>query len=452
MPRRDLFSDERVEVTFRNGQVVPPASPEQWYFFLYRVSNPDPRTVIDTTDESGLAEAVLVRGTAAGAQFLVVEARSLAPGQTLIAVDSALVRATPGQPARILLAPRDTTLFQGNSATFTATVADQFGNPRIELAQLEAGTSGISLSGHLVRADSGPSRQVVRGRSGALADSTWLSIVPRGELAAGAAALFIGESGDLVVVNLDGSGLQPALVTSQPGDYGAQPAAMNVRWDPTGTRLVYQRTSSTERLFMGDLGGVARPLLYPSPFTAEFHPDFSPDGVWIYFAARAPGLAASSLWRVHPDGTGLEQAPFGPDGSESRPAVSPDGQWLAYSSDGFVHVRSLVTGTRTALNARGTAPRWSPSSDLIAYVDAADYSGYSGPLRVVRPDGTEDRQLVTGEAYAPGFDWTPDGKYLVAKTANYGLVELVDAVAGNRIPLPYSGLLQTPAWRPPGAR
>ncbi|HVH69237.1 MAG TPA: hypothetical protein VM716_15315 [Gemmatimonadales bacterium] len=448
--QRDLLIRERVQVTFRYGQVVPAGSPE-WlpYFYLLPVPNPTTGAVIDTTDEGGQAEAALVHGSAAGARFLLVEARALTPDGTLISVDSALVRTTAGQPAKILLAPRDTTLFQGSSATFAATVADRYGNPRTELAQLEAGTSGVSVSGDLVRADSGPSRQVVRARAGALTDSAWLSIVPRGAFAAGAAARYVGESGDLVVINLDGSGLQPALVTSQAGDYGVQPAAMNVRWDQTGTRLVYQRTSSTDRLFIGDLAAVARPLLYPSPFSAEFHPDFSPDGVWVYFAARVPGLATSSLWRVHPDGTGLGQAPFSPDGSESRPALSPDGQWLAYSSDGFVHVRSLVTGARTALNARGTAPRWSPSSDAIAYVNAADDAGYSGPLRVVRPDGTEDRQLVIEEAYAPGVDWTPDGKYLVAKTANYGLLELINVATGTRIPLPYSGLLQTPAWRPP---
>src|SRR5205823_4839355 len=257
----------------------------------------------------------------------------------------------------------------------------------------------------------------------------------------GEAALYVGESGDLVVVNLDGSGSRPALVTSQPGDYGTQPAALYARWDPAGTRLVYQRTSSTDRLFTGDLAGVARPLLYPSPFSAEFHPDFSPDGAWVYFAARSPGLATSSVWRVHPDGTGLEQAPFGPDGSESRPAVSPDGQWLAYASDGYIHVRSLITGQHTALNVPGTAPRWSPTGDVIAYVNAGDYSGYSGVLRLVLPDGTGDRPLVTTEAYAPGIDWSPDGKYLVAETANYGVLELIEVATGTRIPLPYSARL-----------
>jgi hypothetical protein len=428
----------RVQVEFRYGQVT---SPESGLCCMYYVRP------ADTTDANGRAEALLVHGTAAGAQYLVVEARAFGQA-TAFTSDSVIVRTTPGQPARILIAPRDTALFQGDTDPLALAAADRYGNRRMEIVQLTAATAGVSVSASVVRADSGPSRQIVRAQLGAIRDSAWLSIVPRGELAVGTSPQYVGQSGDLAVVKLDGSGLRSALVTSQPGDYGAQAAAMNVRWDPTGTRLVYDRLETTDRLFIGDLAGVAHPLIYPSPFSDEFNPDFSPDGAWVYFAARSPGLSASSLWRVHPDGTALEQAPFEPDGSESRPAVSPDGQWLAYSSDGFIHVRSLVTGARTPLQVSGTAPRWSPAGDAIAYVVSADYAGYSGLLRIVSPDGNNDRLLVTDEAYAPGLDWTPDGKYIVAKTGNYGLLELIVVATGETIPLPYSGRLFTPAWRP----
>jgi len=428
----------RVEVDFRYGQM---ATAESGSCCVYYVR---PR---DTTDAAGRAEAILTHARGTGAQYLVVEARRLGEAIAFTS-DSVIVRTTPGQSATILIAPRDTALFEGDSATLAVGAADRYGNRRTDVVQLAAATTGVAVSANVVRADSGPSRQMVRAQLGAIKDSAWLSIVPRGELAVGQSAQYVGQSGDLALIKLDGSGLRSALVISQAGDHGAQPAASNVRWDPTGTRLVYDRTSITQRLFIGDLSGVAHPLLYPSPFSAEFHPDFSHDGVWVYFAAREPGLPASSVWRVHPDGTALVRAPFGPDGSESRPAVSPDGQWLAYSSDGFIHVRSLVTGARTPLHVPGIAPRWSPAGDAIAYVVSADYSGYSGPLRIVSPDGTNDRQLVAGEAYAAGIDWTPDGKYIVAKTANYGLLELIVVATGATLPLPYSGRLFTPAWRP----
>jgi len=441
--RRLSSLNARVQIEFRYGAAAPSESSLCCVYYVRGSSG----VVIDTTDASGRAEAMLIHGTAAGAQYLVVEARALDQA-TAFTSDSVIVRTTPGQPARILIAPRDTALFQGDSARLAVAAADRYGNRRTEVVQLTAATTGVSVSATVMRADSGPSREVIRAQLGTIRDSAWLSIVPRGALAAGISGQFVGESGDLLVVSLDGSGRRSALVTAQPGDYGAQPAATNVRWDPTGTRLVYDRLHATDRLFIGDLAGVAHPLIYPSPFSDEFHPDFSPDGAWVYFAARLPGLGASAVWRVHPDGTALERAPFGPDGSESRPAASPDGQWLAYTSDGFIHVRSLVTGARTPLHVAGTAPRWSPAADAIAYVVSADYSGYSGSLRIVSPDGTNDRQLVTGEAYAPGVDWTPDGKYIVAKTGNFGLLDLIVVGTGETIPLPYSGRLFTPAWRP----
>ncbi|MGE5803438.1 MAG: TolB family protein [Gemmatimonadota bacterium] len=438
-----------MQVTFRYGPMVTPGLSLCCVYYLQSVG---PGPVIDTTDGSREAEATLLHGTAAEGQFLVVEARALGPGARLIAVDSVVVRTTPGQPARILIAPRDTALFQGDSVAFAVTAADRYGNRRAEVVQLSAGTAGVSVSGNVVRADAGPSRQLVRAQATGVKDSTWVSIVPRGELLAHAMRAIVGDSIGVAIVRLDGSGFRRVVVETQPRQYtGEEPPGheMNPRWDPTAARLVYQEMSATQRLFVADLAGHTQPLIFPSPFSAEFHPDFSPDGVWVYFAARSPGLAQSTIWRVHADGTSLEQAPFGPDGSESRPAVSPDGQWLAYTSDGFVHVRSLVTGDRTALHVSGTAPRWSPAGDFIAYVvTAADYSGYSGPLRIVRPDGTDDRQLVTAEAYAPGVDWTPDGQYIVAKTANFGLLELIAVASGATIPLPYSARLSSPAWRP----
>jgi Tol biopolymer transport system component len=62
-------------------------------------------------------------------------------------------------------------------------------------------------------------------------------------------------------------------------------------------------------------------------------PEFSPDGQWIYFnselAASQPGHA--QIFRMRPDGTGIEQLTF-----DSRvnwfPHISPDGKQLAYLS------------------------------------------------------------------------------------------------------------------------
>jgi len=58
-------------------------------------------------------------------------------------------------------------------------------------------------------------------------------------------------------------------------------------------------------------------------------PDFSPDGVYVYFDSSRSG--ASQIWRMHVDGTQPEQ--ITDDAYEnSSPHVSPDGKYLAFLS------------------------------------------------------------------------------------------------------------------------
>jgi hypothetical protein len=56
-------------------------------------------------------------------------------------------------------------------------------------------------------------------------------------------------------------------------------------------------------------------------------PTLTPDGRWIVFASGS--TAGYRLRRMRPDGT--SRVPIGPGGSEERmPAVSPDGEYIAF--------------------------------------------------------------------------------------------------------------------------
>ena len=56
-------------------------------------------------------------------------------------------------------------------------------------------------------------------------------------------------------------------------------------------------------------------------------PTLTPDGGWVVFASRS--TAGYRLRRMRPDGT--SRVPIGPGGSEERmPAVSPDGEYIAF--------------------------------------------------------------------------------------------------------------------------
>ena len=96
----------------------------------------------------------------------------------------------------------------------------------------------------------------------------------------------------------------------------------------------------------------------------------------------------------------------------------------------------------------GTSPRWSPTGDVIAYVVTLLSEGYSGELRAIRLDGTGDRRLAPG-TFLGTYDWSPDGKYIVAEQADYGGIAIIEVATGTLVQVtPHSPLLGQPAWKP----
>ncbi len=112
-------------------------------------------------------------------------------------------------------------------------------------------------------------------------------------------------------------------------------------------------------------------------------PDYTPDGEWIWFNGESNG--AVQLWRMRPDGTGLEQMT-----DDERvnwfPHPSPDGihvLYLAYASGVQGHPSNQEVELRlmsasggapevlvSLLGGQGTinVPCWSPSAQQFAFV------------------------------------------------------------------------------------
>ncbi len=126
------------------------------------------------------------------------------------------------------------------------------------------------------------------------------------------------------------------------------------------------------------------------PLTDDAFPDdgaeFSPDGEWVWFnserGSATPGHA--QLFRMRPDGSGVEQLTFD-ERVNWFPHVSPDGTRVVYLSfapgtlghpaDRDVVIRLLGTdGSSTDLvhlfGGQGTinVPSWAPDSSRFAYV------------------------------------------------------------------------------------
>jgi Tol biopolymer transport system component len=408
--------------------------------------------VSSTTDDKGRASLRVRLGRVAGA------------ARVLVSVPELGVRAVvpytvaPGAPVRIMVAPADTPVYVGASYPLRAGLADRFQNLHPEPVTFGAGSTKVSASatGTVTGVAVGRAKIVVRVAN--LRDSAFVSVVPFGILSVRDMGRFVGDTMGIAVVGLDGSGYRrvvPLGIT--PSSYS--PSNVDPpEWIPRSDRLVFTRmTDGVSRLFTSDpSGSVRRLIMTTSAALSEADATVSSDGSWIYFVGGVDPYR-QGLWRVRTDGSAPERLPSSAiEPREIRgPSVSPDGNRLAYiardASYGDFHlfVRNIATGSAARLSDLEVAvPRWSPRGDLIAYTSGAPYAGYSGALRVVRPDGTGDRPVIAGDYY-PGVDWSPDGRYLLAYRANpgaYGL-ELIDVETGERIPLAYRGSWFAATWR-----
>ena len=123
-----------------------------------------------------------------------------------------------------------------------------------------------------------------------------------------------------------------------------------VHWSPDGQQLTYQRELAlpsgelTTAVFTLQSDGTGeRRLTEPDMVAGE--PAYSPDGDWIVFATQPLSFAQtaddSQLYRIHPDGTGMEQLTRFADLRATQPRYSPDGEWILFTAVSPANERDL---------------------------------------------------------------------------------------------------------------
>jgi TolB protein len=142
-----------------------------------------------------------------------------------------------------------------------------------------------------------------------------------------------------------------------------------------------------------------------------------------------------------------------PGGSQGQPAISRDGDWLAFTDDG-IHVERLGSPAARITDPGGDTdryPAWSPDGSRLVFARVSDAVETRG-LYVVRRDGTGLRRLTRGDDAAPA--WSPDGRRIAFARSD----ELADFEPELRVVDPdgrHDRLLlrdaQDPAWSPDGA-
>lgn len=365
-----------------------------------------------TTDPSGRATVRVKLGNTTG------------PGAIAVSVplfnlsDTARYTVTPGAAARVAIEPRDTTIGLGSVVTLRGSVRDRLNNARTDAVTFEAVTPAVRVdgAGRLTAQALGAGYVRIRATvAGApVVDSARVSVVPAGQvLAVRASALVLSDVG---------GGNSKQLYT---GSIGA-PA-----WSPSGDRVVLPQGSSL--LVLDASGSVLSTLTFPDASNPQW-PEYSRDGRWVYFNAARSGRQA--IFRVRPDGTGLEMIPGTEDGT--RPSVSPDGTEIVYVGGSGLIVLTLATGAKRALpTASPRGPRWAPDNSWIAYVREG-----LGELMLIKPDGTGLHRIGEHGLYE-GMSWSPDAKWIVGWENR---ATLVDVAAGTMSYLPWTGTL--PAWKP----
>jgi hypothetical protein len=374
---------------------------------------------IDTTDARGQVSTRVRLGTHAGPAhiYLAVPALGLR--------DTVTYTVLPDFATHVRALPNDTAVYVGKSFSLRGAVLDGLGNARGDpVTYTTSNTATIAIAGDVVTATAiGRAMVVAHGLE--FVDTAYVSVVPPGTLAA------VTDAG-IVVVNTDGSGrrvLTPLL-------------ASTTDWSPGGTEVAFDGNYNGP-LRVVDLAGSVRTLVAVST-GAVTYPEFSADGVWIYYS-----FGDRSLRRVKPDGTGDEEFLPALTNSITAPTVSPDGTQLVYAellADGAqLRLLMTATGASTPLNVRGQSPSWSPLGDKIAFIDPVNHA-----LRLMNPDGTAVRTLSTGQSYAFGIDWSPDGKWIVARNLNLdrGELDLVSTQTADVLPLRFSAGMRGPSWKP----
>jgi TolB protein len=204
-------------------------------------------------------------------------------------------------------------------------------------------------------------------------------------------------------------------------------AASSAAWGAEKILVASLKPSKAVLYVSGADGGGEHALLPPGTF--DYDPSWSPRGDWIAFTSERNGSA--DLYRVHPDGKGLERLTADP-AYEDQAAFSPDEGQIVFVSTraaGFANLWVLDLATQKArplTSGRGGdfRPAWSPDGKWIAFSsdrdsNLPDAKGrwerlHIAGIYIVHPDGSGLRRLTPRDGNFCGSPkWSADSQKLV---------------------------------------
>src|SRR5262249_42733103 len=165
-----------------------------------------------------------------------------------------------------------------------------------------------------------------------------------------------------------------------------------------------------------------------TPDDIDYNPVWAPDGASIVFTSERNGSA--DLYRVKPDGTGLERLTDCP-AYDDQAASSPDGKQLVFVSTRAGGTADLWTMDLQTRRARALTsgpggdfrPSWSPDGQWIAFSsDRGSTMPFAhgrwehlqiASLYIVHPDGSGLTRLTDGD-FCGSPKWSADGRRILS--------------------------------------
>jgi hypothetical protein len=370
----------------------------------------------DVTDSAGQLKVRVKTNVIAGPARIVVEVPSLA------LKDTARYTVLPGAATHVFSLPADTAVQVGKTLTIRARVTDRFSNNRPDALTYDASSTGVTLNGPVVTG-AAIGRIKLYARSGDLADSTLVSVVPSATFAASSGfAIYLFES--------DLTGLRS--LSAQGTEW--------MEWNPNGLELLI--ANELNHMTAIALDGSSRQIIADgSVSSALFSPQYSANGAFIYYTDVDTLISGGGIWRANADGSAPVALPNIPFDALGYPSPSPDGKTLVFVEfDPFagpiIRWYDLVAQTMLATQAAGEYPRWSPDGQHIAF-DRNDR------IMLMNADGTGAHAVTSPGTWQGRIGWSPDGQWLVNGRT------LIQLSTGLLLPLPLAGGLREPlSWKP----
>lgn len=222
---------------------------------------------------------------------------------------------------------------------------------------------------------------------------------------------------------------------------------------PDGRWLVFtSERSGNPNLYARDLKHDGSPRLLIDSERMEDQAAFSPDGHYIYFVSTYSGHADIYRLPFRPGrGMSMKRAERLTHDAEGdfRPAISPDGRVMAFSSDrdlpiaapipisrfrsGDIWTMSLTDGTlRRLTHVSGTgwngSPKWSADGKKIVFYSSQFGSAprnQQSRIMVMDADGSNQHSVTQWEADALSPAFLPDGRVMYARKNKLGREEIV---------------------------